>query len=94
VSVATLDATIFFENYLAAPVVIALFIIWKVYSNMSREPQIEKPGWSMFKPLAEIDVRSGTRDSALDRDLTPRKKYETWAEYFKVAPMRLVRSVL
>jgi amino acid transporter len=93
VSVATLDATIFFENYLAAPVVIALFIIWKVYSNFSRDTQV-KSGWSIFKPIAEIDINSGIRDSALDRDLTPRKKFDTWGEYFKAAPMRLARSVV
>ena len=41
----------FFQQYLAAPIVIALYLGWKLYS---RE-------WRMLVPLHEIDLKSGAR---------------------------------
>ncbi|ELQ42122.1 amino-acid permease inda1 [Pyricularia oryzae] len=45
------DAEVFFQSYLAAFIVIGLYVFWKVYS---RE-------WSLYVPLADIDLMSGAR---------------------------------
>jgi yeast amino acid transporter len=50
------DAEVFFENFLAAPLVIALYLGWKIYS---RE-------WRMFVPVSEMNVTTGIRRGTLE----------------------------
>jgi amino acid transporter len=91
VSVAPKDAETFFMNYLAAPVVILLFIFWMVYTKFNKDPSLDRGGW--FIKVENIDVLSNMRDGALDVDLAPRVEYPTWGAWFKAAPMRIVRSL-
>lgn len=91
VSVAPKDVKTFFENYLAAPVILVLFLGWVIYTQINKDPKLERGGW--FLSVTEIDVFSNIRDSALDVDLPPRKEYATWGEWFQAAPMRIVRSL-
>ncbi|KAL1968212.1 hypothetical protein VTN77DRAFT_2047 [Rasamsonia byssochlamydoides] len=94
VSVAPKNAQTFFENYLAAPIIILLYVFWRIYSYFTNDPRVEKRGWKLLKSVDEIDILSDMRDTALDVDLEPRKKYDTWGEWLKAAPMRVVRSVI
>ncbi|KAN0071100.1 Amino acid permease/ SLC12A domain containing protein [Elaphomyces granulatus] len=94
VSVQPRDAQTFFENYLAAPLVIGLYIIWKIWSMFTSDPRVERRGWKFFKTIDEIDVLSDMRDTALDKDLAPRRVYKTWGEWLKAAPMRIVHSLV
>ncbi|KAF4762719.1 hypothetical protein N7455_001910 [Penicillium solitum] len=91
VSVATKNAEEFFMNYIAAPIVILLFIIWLVYTKLNKDPNLDRGGW--FIPVEKIDIHSFMRDSALDVDLPPRVEYPTWGAWFKAAPLRLLRSI-
>ncbi|CRL17440.1 Amino acid/polyamine transporter I [Penicillium camemberti] len=91
VSVATKNAEDFFMNYIAAPIVILLFVIWLVYTKLNKDPNLDRGGW--FIPVEKIDIHSFMRDSALDVDLPPRVEYPTWGAWFKAAPMRLLRSI-
>jgi amino acid transporter len=60
------DAEAFFQSYLAGPVVIALYLFWKVWS---RE-------WRLLVPVAEMDVASGMRPGALDHPAEQRKGWQ------------------
>ncbi|KGO77441.1 Amino acid/polyamine transporter I [Penicillium italicum] len=91
VSVATKSASSFFQNYLAAPLVILLFAIWIVYGMLNKDPRIDRGGW--FIPIEKLDIHSFMRDNALDVDLPPRVEYATWGAWFKAAPLRLLRSI-
>ncbi|KAJ5157927.1 general amino-acid permease GAP1 [Penicillium canariense] len=93
VSVAPKDIQNFFENYLALPLVIALYLIWKIYSIFSQDATVNHRGWKLIYSVDEIDVLSDMRDTALDVDLEPRKEYATWGEWLKAAPVRVVRSI-
>jgi amino acid transporter len=94
VAIQPMDVQNFFESYLAMPVVVFLWLFWRIYSAFTTDPKVEKLGWKMWKPIDEIDILSGMRDSALDVDLEPRKKYATWGEWLKSLPMRLLRSLI
>ncbi|EXJ90624.1 hypothetical protein A1O1_03727 [Capronia coronata CBS 617.96] len=50
------DAEVFFENFLAAPIVIALYIFWKLYSR----------DWKLFVRASEMDVTTGVRRGSLE----------------------------
>ncbi|KAK1640207.1 amino acid permease [Colletotrichum phormii] len=43
------DATTFFQAYLAAPIVIFLYLLWKLISR----------DWRLYVPLREVDLKSG-----------------------------------
>lgn len=94
VSVQPRDAQTFFENYLAGPLVIGLYVFWKIYSMFTSDPRVERRGWRFFKTIDEIDILSDMRDTALDKDLAPRRVYKTWGEWLKAAPMRVVHSLV
>ncbi|KAL2452060.1 putative amino-acid permease P7G5.06 [Exophiala dermatitidis] len=49
-------AKVFFENFLAGPVVIALYIFWKIYSRQ----------WKLFVRASEMDVTTGVRRGSLE----------------------------
>ncbi|KAJ5127333.1 amino-acid permease [Penicillium atrosanguineum] len=91
VSVAPKSAETFFENYLAAPVIIGLFVGWIIYTYFNKDPTLDRGAWLV--PLEKIDVLSNMRDGALDVDLPPKVEYATWGEWFKAAPLRIVRSL-
>lgn len=93
VSVQPLDVENFFENYLAAPLVIVLYLGWKIYQSFSKDPNVEKRGWKLWRSVDEIDVFTGIRDTALDVDIAPRVKYDSWGAWAKALPMRLLRSI-
>jgi amino acid transporter len=92
VSVAPKDAQIFFENYLAAPLVIFLFVSWMAYTKLNKDPRLDRGGW--FIPVEKMDVLSHIRDGALDVDLPPKVEYPTWGQWFKAAPIRIFRSII
>jgi amino acid transporter len=92
VSVAPKDAQIFFENYLAAPLVIVLFVSWMAYTKLNKDPALDRGGW--FIPVEKMDVLSHIRDGALDVDLPPKVEYPTWGAWFKAAPIRIFRSIV
>ncbi|KAF9251055.1 hypothetical protein DTO027I6_1682 [Penicillium roqueforti] len=92
VSVASKDAETFFMNYIAAPLVILLFVVWLLYTKWNKDPRLDRGGW--FIPIEKMDVHSFIRDSALDVDLPPRVEYATWGAWFKAAPMRIARSLI
>lgn len=71
------NAQAFFSYYLAAPLVIALYLGWKLYS---RE-------WKMWISVADMDITSGRRSIELDpNDMPPPK---TWANM----PKRALRAL-
>jgi amino acid transporter len=92
-SVAPKDVMVFFENYLALPLVLVLYLVWKFYSYFTKNAGVKNKGWRIFLPMEEIDVVRDIRDGALDIDLPPRVKYPTFGEWLKAAPMRTVRSL-
>lgn len=56
VAVQPLDAKVFFENYLAAPVAIAFYLGWKIYSGK----------WQLLIRASEMDVVTGMREGTLE----------------------------
>lgn len=93
VAIIPMSAKVFFEYYLAMPLVIVLFIGWAIYANfLNKDPSLERGWW--FLRVQEMDVFSNMRDTALDVDLPPKVEYATFGEWVKAAPMRLVRSLV
>jgi amino acid transporter len=91
VSVAPKDAETFFMNYLAGPLIIFLFFVWIIYTKINKDPRLDRGTW--FVKVQDMDVFSNMRDTALDVDLPPKVVYHTWGEWFKAAPMRILRSI-
>jgi amino acid transporter len=59
------DAGYFFQQFLAAPLILFLYLCWKVYSR----------DWRLFVRVHEMDLRSGARALELDDEPMPVK---TW----------------
>ncbi|KAI1450695.1 amino acid permease/ SLC12A domain-containing protein [Annulohypoxylon stygium] len=76
---ATPDAADFFEQYLAAPIVIVLYLGWKVYSG----------DWQMWVKLNDIDLLAGARPLEADEQDDEIMEEKTW----KNLPMRIVRAL-
>ncbi|KAI1096555.1 amino acid permease/ SLC12A domain-containing protein [Rostrohypoxylon terebratum] len=76
---ATPDAADFFEQYLAAPIVIVLYLGWKVYSG----------DWQMWVKLNDIDLLAGARPLEVDDQDDEIMEEKTW----KNLPMRTVRAL-
>jgi amino acid transporter len=74
---ATPNVQVFFQTYLAGPIIIALYVFWKLYSRH----------WAWFVPVSEMDITSGRRSLELDPDDMPPKK--TW----KNMPIRALRAL-
>jgi amino acid transporter len=51
-------ASVFFQNYLAGPLLIFLYLVWKVYSWFTRPA--DRPIWVKIR---DIDIYSGMRES-------------------------------
>lgn len=92
VAVLPMSAMVFFEYYLAMPLVIVLFVGWAIYANVfNKDPTLERGWW--FTRVQDMDVFSNMRDSALDVDLPPKVEYHTLGAWLKAAPVRLFRSL-
>ncbi|KAJ5619500.1 Amino acid transporter [Penicillium lagena] len=92
VSVISKSAMLFFENYLAFPLTIALFLIWIVYLKFSKNISLGLRELFLLK-VQDIDVLSNIRDGALDVNLQPKVEYDTWGEWIKAAPTRILHSL-
>jgi len=71
------NASAFFSYYLAGPLVIVLYLGWKLYSR----------DWTLYIHARDMDITSGRRSLDLDPDDMPPKK--TWGNL----PMRVVRAL-
>jgi yeast amino acid transporter len=78
----TPSASGFFEQYLAAPLILALYLFWKIYS---RE-------WRFLVPLHEMDVTSGIRGNINELKQIAAENHveETWANL----PLRMMRMLI
>ncbi|KAI0194260.1 amino-acid permease inda1 [Xylaria flabelliformis] len=65
----TPDAQTFFSSYLAAFVVLGLYLFWKVFSR----------DWKLYVPLADIDLVSGSRPLEPSEFDDPNLKKGHWA---------------
>lgn len=74
---ATPDAETFFKSYLAAPIIIALYLGWKTYSG----------DWRLYVPVHEMDLKTGARiiEVGEEEEEIPR----TWANM----PYRAFRAL-
>jgi yeast amino acid transporter len=72
-----LDPKAFFQSYLAAPIVIVLYIFWKLYTRDLK----------MYIRSHEMDLDSGLRSLQIDPDDDPYVK--TW----KNLPIRVFRAL-
>lgn len=75
---ATPDPSYFFQQYLAAPVVIVLYLFWKLYSR----------DWRLYVPVHEMDLKTGVRLHVPGDD--GEVMVRTWANL----PMRIVRGLI
>ncbi|KAL2878607.1 hypothetical protein SGCOL_006077 [Colletotrichum sp. CLE4] len=60
------DATAFFQAYLAAPIVLFLYLLWKLISR----------DWRLYVPLREVDLKSG---AVLADPSDEPEEVKTWA---------------
>ncbi|OAA67999.1 amino-acid permease [Niveomyces insectorum RCEF 264] len=70
-------ASEFFKHYLALPIVLVLYLFWKIYSR----------NWNWYVRVEDIDLTSGLREyipEAKDKDMQ-----RTWANL----PIRILRSL-
>lgn len=91
-AIAPMSVMVFFENYLALPIVMFLVAVWGIYGMINKDPELKRGVW--FTRIEDIDVFSNMRDTALDVDLAARKEYATVGEWLKAAPMRIVHSLI
>ncbi|OTA66566.1 amino acid permease [Hypoxylon sp. EC38] len=75
---ATPEAAAFFQQYLAAPIVMLLYVFWKFKSGK----------WQMWVKLNDIDLMAGARPLEIDEDDDIVEK-RTWANL----PMRIIRAL-
>ncbi|KAI0481162.1 amino acid permease [Xylariaceae sp. FL0804] len=75
----TPDPKAFFESYFAAPLVLALYLFWKVVRR----------DWRFYIPLREVDLDSNCRalaDDELEEEMDLNMTWKNW-------PMRFARSL-
>ncbi|RDW88366.1 putative general amino acid permease GAP1 [Coleophoma cylindrospora] len=77
------DAQAFFEAYLAAPIIIALYLGWKIWVHFGR-----KDPFSFYIRSADMDLTSNMRRLILDDDFVPPKRT------LKNLPMRIIRGLI
>lgn len=75
---ATPNATGFFQQYLAAPIIILLYLFWKIYTG----------NWKPWVRLSDIDLKTGAR--LLEEHEKEAVEKKTW----KNLPMRIVRGLI
>jgi len=68
-----LNATIFFQDYLAGPFLLFLYVIWKVWSWF-----MVKEHRPLYIKIKDIDIYTGLREEQLNevsgRDVTPEQR--------------------
>lgn len=81
-SVQPLDAETFFKYWLSGPLILALYLFWKVWSNK---------WWPLLVPLSEIDVMHGVRGDFLELQAIANKNpvAKTWSNL----PKRMARGL-
>jgi len=72
----------FFQSYLAAPLLLVLYVGWKIYTR----------DWTLFIKASEMDITSGMRENldelrALRVEVDSKKGIKSW-------PMRMVRALI
>ncbi|MCJ1309223.1 hypothetical protein MMC25_002880 [Agyrium rufum] len=77
----TPNASSFFQQYLAAVIVIALYIFWKVYSYFTGSEMV------LYQRASTMDVDTGRREMDWDPD-------DVEVKSFKNLPKRIVRSLI
>jgi len=94
-------AAAFFQAYLAGPLLIFLYLVWKVYSWFTRPS--DRPIWVKIR---DIDIYSGMRESQVlvsGQGMSPeerrhsiegRERSEKKATGFKGRAMGIIRSVI
>lgn len=50
------DAEVFFENYLTLPIIVGLYVFWKLWSRH----------WPMFIRAKDMDVTTGVRRGSIE----------------------------
>jgi amino acid transporter len=70
---------VFFKQYLAAPIVIALYLGWKVYTK----------DWRLYIPAHEVDLASNVRMHIPGEDNEGEPEVRTW----KNLPSRIFHSL-
>lgn len=80
-AVIPLDAAAFFEAYLAGPLILALYVLWKCYTRH----------WEMLVPISKMDVTSGMRQNIDElRAIASEGRMEkTWGNL----PKRVMRNL-
>ena len=75
------DPTAFFQSYLAAPMMIAFYIFWKLWSR----------DWRLLIPIEEMDINTGMRADLqyLREEAEAARIPKTWANL----PLRIVRGL-
>ncbi|CRG89953.1 Amino-acid permease inda1 [Talaromyces islandicus] len=73
------DASYFFQQYLAAPIILALYLFWKLYTRQ----------WRMWVPTSEMDINSGLRTDLLNEDEDLETPW-TWKNF----PVKMVRLII
>ncbi|KAK7705079.1 hypothetical protein SLS57_010191 [Botryosphaeria dothidea] len=97
------DPEKFFKAYLAAPLIIGLYIFWKVYSATSKDPRINHRGWKLWMRAHEMDLTSGMREGVLE--LPPEQEREdgspvldgknkSWGQKVKEAPVTVWKAFI
>jgi amino acid transporter len=59
------DAKSFFQTMLTLPLLIALYLFWKIFSATSSNPKLNYRGWRLYVRTSEMDVLTGIRDGVL-----------------------------
>ncbi|KAK3942992.1 amino-acid permease inda1 [Diplogelasinospora grovesii] len=75
---ATPDPTVFFQSFLAAPVVLALYLGWKIYTR----------DWRLYVRVHEMDLKTGAR-TVIPSDDDEAPYVKTWSNL----PYRAVRAL-
>ncbi|KAL3419496.1 amino acid permease [Phlyctema vagabunda] len=76
------DPEVFFQSYLAAPLTIALYLGWKIWTHFSHRDPL-----SFYIRANQMDVNSGMRALDLDPDFVPEKRT------IKNLPRRILRGL-
>lgn len=86
------DAEAFFEAYLAAPLILALYGGWKIYSALSNNPKVNYRGWKPYMRTHEIDLQSGMRENVLIENPEPERR-SSFAQEAVSFPKKVVNAL-
>lgn len=93
-----LNAKNFFQEFLAAPLILAFYLFWKIYSVFSKNPKINYRGWKLFLHADEIDIISGTRPGVLlteeqQAERRAERERRTWLDRILYVPKQLIYAL-